>query len=181
VNGFESRKKSEHIWQIRKIFFENYLTNIFFRFGSKGFNSYYFRERDYAISFVEFKPELTYQFNSFWRLTTAASYATQINESVLKEQAKRLSFNAEANYNAAGSYSISSKCSFIKNSYNANTNNTIAYEMLDGLQKGNNYTWSLIFQRNFTTGVQLSVIYDGRASDQAPIINIGSVQARAYF
>ncbi|MEY2800075.1 MAG: hypothetical protein RI934_1063 [Bacteroidota bacterium] len=181
VNGFESRKKSEHIWQIRKIFFENYLTNIFLRFGSKGFNSYYFRERDYAISFIELKPELTYQFNSFWRLTTAASYAKQINESVLKEQAKRLSFNAEANYNAAGSYSISSKCSFIKNSYNANTNNTIAYEMLDGLQKGNNYTWSLIFQRNFTTGVQLSVIYDGRASDQAPIINIGSVQARAYF
>ena len=181
VNGFESRKKLEHILQIRKIFFENYLTNIFLRLGSKGFNSYYFTEKNYAISFIEFKPELTYQFNSFWRLTTAASYAAQTNQSTIKEQATRLSFNAEANYNAASSYSISSKCSFIKNSYNANTNNTIAYEMLEGLQKGNNYTWSLIFQRNFSTGVQLSLIYDGRASDQAPTINIGSVQARAYF
>lgn len=87
----------------------------------------------------------------------------------------------ETSYNAAGSFSLTSKCSFIKNRYNASANNAIAYEMLDGLQIGNNYTWNFVFQRNFGSGIQLSIIYDGRASAAAPTINIGSVQARAFF
>ena len=130
---------------------------------------------------VCFKPELTCQINYFWRITTAASYATQQNNSILKEQSRRLSFNVETSYNAAGSFSLTSKCSLIKNRYNAGVNNAIAYEMLDGLQIGNNYTWNLVFQRNFGSGIQLSIIYDGRASASAPTINIGSVQARAFF
>ena len=140
-----------------------------------------FKEKNYNIDYFEFKPELTCQINYFWRITTAASYATQQNNSILKEQSRRLSFNIETSYNAAGSFSLTSKCSLIKNRYNAGVNNAIAYEMLDGLQIGNNYTWNLVFQRNFGSGIQLSIIYDGRASASAPTINIGSVQARAFF
>ena len=181
VNGYDNKNKSEHIWQVRAIFLENYLANGVIKYGSKAYQSLNFKEKNYNIDYFEFKPELTCQINYFWRITTAASYATQQNNSILKEQSRRLSFNVETSYNAAGSFSLTSKCSLIKNRYNAGVNNAIAYEMLDGLQIGNNYTWNLVFQRNFGSGIQLSIIYDGRASASAPTINIGSVQARAFF
>ena len=181
VNGYDNKNKTEQIWQIRTIFLENYLCNGFIKYGSKGYQSLSFKEKNYNIDYIEFKPELTCQINYFWRITSAASYATQQNNSILKEQSRRISFNMETSYNAAGSFSLTSKCSFIKNRYNASANNAIAYEMLDGLQIGNNYTWNFVFQRNFGSGIQLSIIYDGRASAAAPTINIGSVQARAFF
>ena len=181
VNGYDNKNKTEQIWQIRTIFLENYLCNGFIKYGSKGYQSLSFKEKNYNIDYIEFKPELTCQINYFWRITSAASYATQQNKSILKEQSHRISFNMETSYNAAGSFSLTSKCSFIKNRYNASANNAIAYEMLDGLQIGNNYTWNFVFQRNFGSGIQLSIIYDGRASAAAPTINIGSVQARAFF
>ena len=181
VNGYDNKNKSEHIWQVRAIFLDNYLGNGVIKYGSKAYQSLNFIEKNYNIDYFEFKPELTCQLNYFWRITTAASYATQKNNSILKEQSRRISFNMETSYNAAGSFSLTSKCSFIKNRYNAGENNAIAYEMLDGLQIGNNYTWNLVFQRNFGSGIQLNIIYDGRASASAPTINIGSVQARAFF
>ncbi len=181
VNGYDNKNKTEQIWQIRTIFLENYLCNGFIKYGSKGYQSLSFKEKNYNIDYIEFKPELTCQINYFWRITSAASYATQQNKSILKEQSHRISFNMETSYNAAGSFSLTSKCSVIKNRYNASANNAIAYEMLDGLQIGNNYTWNFVFQRNFGSGIQLSIIYDGRASAAAPTINIGSVQARAFF
>ena len=181
VNGYDNKNKTEQIWQIRTIFLENYLCNGFIKYGSKGYQSLSFKEKNYNIDYIEFKPELTCQINYFWRITSAASYATQQNNSILKEQSRRISFNMETSYNAAGSFSLTSKCSVIKNRYNASANNAIAYEMLDGLQIGNNYTWNFVFQRNFGSGIQLSIIYDGRASAAAPTINIGSVQARAFF
>ncbi len=53
--------------------------------------------------------------------------------------------------------------------------------MLEGLQEGANMTWELTNQQNLSKHMQLSVSYNGRHSEDIPIIHTGGVQVRAFF
>ena len=65
--------------------------------------------------------------------------------------------------------------------YNAPENTPIAYEILEGLKKGTNYTWGVSLQRNLSNSIQLNLNYEGRKPQGTNIIHTGGVQARAFF
>ena len=89
----------------------------------------------------------------------------------------------ELKYNKAQQSSLSAKFNFILFTYNGEANSSLSYEMLEGLQPGNNYTWNLTYQRTLANNIQLNLSYDGRKSESAAgrIVHIGNVQVRAYF
>ncbi|NTW34117.1 MAG: hypothetical protein HGB12_16115, partial [Bacteroidetes bacterium] len=87
----------------------------------------------------------------------------------------------ETKYNVLSKGSLIFKFEYIKIAYNSPENSTIAYEMLEGLKKGDNSTWNLSYQRNISTNLQLDLSYNGRKSIGSKIIHVGSVQLRAYF
>jgi hypothetical protein len=66
-------------------------------------------------------------------------------------------------------------------SYNAQANTPIAFEMLEGLKAGTNFTWGLNIQRNLGSGLQLSVNYEGRRPAGLKTIHTGGAQVRAFF
>ena len=45
VNGYDNKNKSEHIWQVRAIFLDNYLGNGVIKYGSKAYQSLNFKEK----------------------------------------------------------------------------------------------------------------------------------------
>ena len=65
--------------------------------------------------------------------------------------------------------------------FNQQENTPLAYEMLEGLKAGINYTWNASIQRNISSALQLSFNYEGRKSEGVGIIHTGGVQARAFF
>jgi hypothetical protein len=73
------------------------------------------------------------------------------------------------------------KTDFILIQYNDNQNTPIAFEMLNALKTGQNFTWNLSYQRNLTNNMQISITYDGRKSPGNKIIHIGGAQVRAFF
>jgi hypothetical protein len=54
-------------------------------------------------------------------------------------------------------------------------------ELLGGLKPGTNMTWSLSVQRNLSNNLQVDITYNGRRSDDVPIIHVGGAQVRAFF
>ena len=74
-----------------------------------------------------------------------------------------------------------SKFSLIQIGYNAVGNSPVAYEMLEALQPGKNYTWNVGMQRNISKSLQISLNYDGRKPEGIKTIHTGSMQARAFF
>ncbi|MBA3901509.1 MAG: hypothetical protein H0X62_15115, partial [Bacteroidetes bacterium] len=70
---------------------------------------------------------------------------------------------------------------YIVNEFNEAENTLLAFEMLEGLQIGNNITWSLSYQRNLANNMQINLNYTGRTSDAAPTVHTGGVQVRAFF
>ena len=87
----------------------------------------------------------------------------------------------EFKYNQLDKGSLNGKLNFIQITYNDLENSAIAYEMLNALKIGSNYTWGLSYQRNLSNNLQVSINYDGRKSANSKIINIGGAQVRAFF
>ncbi|HPD54768.1 MAG TPA: hypothetical protein PLI08_12540, partial [Bacteroidia bacterium] len=69
----------------------------------------------------------------------------------------------------------------IRIDYNAPDNSQLAYELLEGLKDGDNYTWGLSLLRSLGKSMQLTLNYDGRKSTGSPVVHTGGVQFRAFF
>jgi hypothetical protein len=53
--------------------------------------------------------------------------------------------------------------------------------MMEGLRIGENYVWSLSYQRVLSKNLQLSIQYSGRKSGESKIIHTGGMELRALF
>ncbi|MBT8269264.1 MAG: hypothetical protein KJN59_08570, partial [Bacteroidia bacterium] len=76
---------------------------------------------------------------------------------------------------------INGEFNYFSNKFAGNSNSPVAYQMLEGLQPGTNFTWSLIAQKKITKFLDLNLNYFGRKSESSRTIHTGSVQLKAYF
>ena len=60
-------------------------------------------------------------------------------------------------------------------------NSSIAFEMLEGLKTGNNFTWGLSYQRKIAKNLQINFNYNGRKSEDTKAIHSGGMELRAFF
>ena len=65
--------------------------------------------------------------------------------------------------------------------FNGSTNTPVAYQMLEGLQPGKNFTWSLLAQKKLTDFLDLNLNYFGRKTETSKTIHTGTIQLKAYF
>jgi hypothetical protein len=60
-------------------------------------------------------------------------------------------------------------------------NQQLQFDMLRGLQEGNNFIWNIGIDKTFAKLLQLSVIYDGRKVGDNSMVHSGRMQVRAIF
>jgi hypothetical protein len=65
--------------------------------------------------------------------------------------------------------------------YNQLENNTISYEMLEGLTAGNNFIWNATYQTKLFEYLQLNLQYEGRLTNDNRLIHTGFLQLKALF
>ena len=126
-------------------------------------------------------PKLSYLFNDNTRLE--AFYTLNRKENTLGE----LELLNQQNFGMAFAYSNAEKVSFnieanyIKNSFSGSAFSPVAYQMLEGLQPGSNFTWNVLAQKRLTKFLDLNLAYFGRNSEDSRTIHTGTVQLRAIF
>lgn len=181
-NGFDNRKRNEAGVRIRTSPVRSTNVNLSVNQGKKNYTSELFTQRNYRINYLELLPEFNYQFSSDLRLTFAGVYGNQHNADIYGgEKNTNITFTTESRYNVLKRGVLTGKISYINNQFTGNSNSTIGYEMLSGLQTGNNYTWGLGLQRTIGNGIQLNLNYEGRKSPMVNVVHTGSMQVRAYF
>lgn len=181
-NGFDSRRRNETGLRIRTSPMRSTNVNFTFNQGKKNYSSELFTQRNYQISYLELLPEFNYQFSTNLRLTFAGVYGHQHNAQVYGgEKNQNITFTTETRYNVLRKGVLTGKVSYINNQFTGSSNSTIGYEMLSGLQIGNNYTWGLGLQRTVGNGIQLNINYEGRKSPAVSTVHTGNMQVRAYF
>ncbi|MFI5163949.1 MAG: hypothetical protein ACHQHP_01745 [Bacteroidia bacterium] len=148
-------------------------------------NSKFFTTNNYRIFYYETEPKISFQPTGSFRISLSYKYSQKLNTLVIEPnpQAKSIAqnFGGELKYNALNKGSLNVKANFIQISYNDVENSPLAYQMLDGLKTGNNYTWSVGYSRTLANNIQLTLAYEGRQSPGIKVINTGNAQVRAFF
>jgi len=182
TNGIESRQNLTRAiktrWNITRIFTISLLTAN----GAKSSVSEFFNNRNFEIKSIEAEPKFTFQPNAKFRISVLYTYEEKKNNEFFGgEELVSQKAGTEIRYNVASKGSFRAGFNYIENEFSVTNNASLTYEMLEGLQQGANMTWELTYQQNLSKHMQLSLNYNGRKSEETPIIHTGGVQVRAFF
>ena len=182
TNGFETRENSTHEWRWRWNITRLWSISNNHVFSIKSYESEFLTTRNYKITAYNLEFKCSYQPNTAFRISSFYKHDKKQNiilDGFQKAELNDIGF--EFKFNQPDKGSLTGKADFIIISYNAPTNTPLAYEMLNALTTGYNYTWGVSYQRNLTQTIQISINYDGRKSANGKIISIGGAQVRAFF
>ncbi len=187
-NGIDSRSNRFFSARIRTNFTRILSLNNEFKYGYKSNLSQLLQSRNFNIRYLETPTELFIQPNTKWRIGVTYRFSMKDNlgfnedTSVTRGQQAvihDIGIELKTNFILKGQLGV--KFNYINISYNDLDNTALAFEMLEGLKTGSNFTWGATFQRTIGNNLQLSINYDGRKSDNANFIHIASMQIRAFF
>ena len=140
-----------------------------------------FQSRNYLLENQEVEPKISFlsglnaSIDLFYRFSEKKN---QIGDKELLEQHKLgLAFT----YSNRQKHSIYGEINYIDNSFTGNALSPVAYQMLEALQPGTNFTWTMLIQKKITDYLDINFDYQGRKSDDTRMIHTGSVQLKAYF
>jgi len=88
-----------------------------------------------------------------------------------------LSFTLTNNQKSA----VSGEVNYFSNAFDGNANSPVGYQMMEGLQPGKNFTWTLLAQKKITKFLDLNLNYFGRKTETSKTIHTGTIQLKAYF
>jgi hypothetical protein len=181
-NGFESRSDRFHEVGARWTLSKGVTGLLRNRIGQKRALSDFVSGRNYFIRYQEIAPELQWQPNTTQRVSVKGRYVVKNNEDELGGQAAEiLDLGVEAKWSDPSKGLLQADFHWVEITYDGENNNALAFEMLEALQVGRNFTWSASIQRTVGKNLQLNLVYNGRKSASTPSIHTGGVQLRAFF
>jgi hypothetical protein len=158
-----------------------WLVDLSSRLTQKSLASENFANRNYELDGVELQPKLSYlldenqQFDVFYRFSDEANAIG--GEEQLVQNELGASFRLAKNEK----YNINGEVSYISNDFTGQSFTPVAYEMMEGLQPGDNFTWRIFVQRKIFEFLDLNVNYFGRKSEGSDTVHTGNIQLRAFF
>lgn len=181
ANGTESRFIHSWLLNTRSYFKRVYGVTLSLKYGNKENYSAFFT-RNYNIRFYEAEPHFSIQPGTVFRTTFIYKYQDKQNiYGDATEHATLSTFGAEVKYSSFKNGVVSFTFNLISIGYNADANSPIAFEMLESLKRGKNFTWDLNVQKNLSGNLQIGIGYQGRKPQSERMIHTASVQARAIF
>lgn len=179
-NGFESRVDEYHAAGIRWNIITDFTIFVETKLGQRGASSDFLTGRNFEIDYYSVQPKMTWQPNTKARINLLAQFADKRNTAGT-ETALMRKLSSDLTLNSPEKGSVQAEVSFYAISFNGEGNNSLAFEMLEGLSSGFNFTWSAGAQRTIGKNLQLGLQYNGRKPrDRAPV-HAGGVQIRAIF
>lgn len=148
--------------------------------GLKSYNSDFFDTKNYAIKYEQAKLDFVFQPSMNMRLSFFGEFKHKENQDS-PVFSRQMSPGVQYRNNALFQGMISVRVAYTYMQYNGEGNSSLAYQMLEALQVGNNYNWTLSFQKRLANGLQINLNYQGRKPADSKIIHTGGLQVRAYF
>jgi hypothetical protein len=160
---------------------ESYLLNLKTEFGTNSSASENFEQRNFKLETLDLQPRLSYLFNEQSRIEAFYGFGRKDNQLGEMEKLTQQDLGIAFSYANAAKLSLNGELKYINNNFSGSAFSPVAYQMLEGLQPGTNFTWNLIAQRRLTQFLDLNISYFGRKSESTRTIHTGTVQLRAFF
>jgi hypothetical protein len=180
TNGFESRSLEEHLVRVRYNFAEHFSFIGQGILGRKELASDFLASRSYMLDTYSASPEFAWQPNTNIKVALNGRYGEKKNSFNLEQSILRKA-GVTMRYSQMGKGSVQGEFNLLNVSYSGEGGTALAFEMLEGLQKGINMTWNLGVQGKVAKNLQLNVNYNGRRGESGRAIHQGGMQVRAFF
>ena len=179
--GFQENKLTNHQLNFNHKFATNWLANALASFGTDESLSENFANRNFNIEEERFQPKLSYLFSENAQFDVFYQYTSKQNTIGSLESLKQNNYGFSFTYNKAEKIALTGEFNFFQNEYEGNANTPVGFQLLEGLQPGKNFTWSLLAQKKLTKFLDLNLNYFGRKTESSKIIHTGTIQLKAYF
>ena len=182
VSGFDSRERALHQenirWNItRKITFQTSTEQ-----EVKINKSDYAPNKNYKLINTSAEVRLTVQPSTVFRTSFSGSYREKQNMIEFGGQKAYITdIGWDLKFNQLKKGVVNATVNYIMINYVGESNTSVAFEMLEALQPGNNITWNFSYQRTLANNLQLTINYMGRKIEENNAIHTGGVQVRAFF
>ena len=179
--GSQENKNTSHQLQYLHLYGKSWLLNLAGKTISTSLASENFAAKNYEIEGFQIAPKLTYLFSksTSWDVFYEYQKKTNLLETLANLQQNR--FGSSFTYSGKKQFTMNGEVSLFQNKFDGNELAPVAFQMLEGLQVGENLTWRLLIQKNLTQFLDINLNYQGRKSETSAAIHTGSVQLRAYF
>jgi hypothetical protein len=179
--GSQEAKNSSNQLQYNHLYRKSWLFGMFAKTINTSIVSENFPDRNYDLKGYQLAPKISYLFtkSTSWDLF----YELQNKENQIGNLETLLQnrFGTSFTYAGQNKLTMNGEISFYQNKYVGNEFSSVGFQMLEGLQTGQNLTWRLLMQKKLTNFLDINLNYQGRKSETSQTIHTGSVELRAYF
>lgn len=179
--GLQRNILTSHQLNFNHKFWEVWLLNLKGTTDVNSSSSEGFQNRNYELRGNEVNPKISYLLNLQTRFDVFYHLKNKTNHLGDRESLAQQTWGVSFAYSNAEKISINGEFNYIDNSFKGSAYSPVAYQMLEGLQPGTNFTWRSLFQKRITDYLDASLMYYGRKSEHSKAVHTGSVQLRAFL
>jgi len=179
--GSQENELKLHQLQFQHKIKENWQLGLLAEQSKNSTNNESFSSRNYKIDALHIAPSLAYYFTKSHFFKSEYSLHAKNNQIGELETLKQQKISLTYNYSNNKQTTLSTEINILKNQFTGNNYSAVGYQMLEGLQPGNNMTWSILWSHKINTFLFLNLNYNARANTFSNTIHNGNVQLRAQF
>ena len=179
--GSQDSKNNSHQIQYYHLYRKSWLFSAFAKTIQTSVQSENFPEKNYTITGYQLVPKISYLFSK--NTSLEVFYEIQNKENTIGnfETLMQNRWGTSFSYANSKEITMNGEISFYQNKFNGNEFSSVGFQMMEGLQTGQNITWRLLLQKNITEFLDINLNYQGRKSESSRTIHTGNIQLRAYF
>ncbi len=179
--GSQQNTNNSHQLQYTHLFQKSWLFNSSAAQSTAKSLSDNYVARNYNLQTLGIDAKITYLFSKNTSLSVFYKNQTKTNQNPTSENLNQNHFGTQFNYNNQQNITLNGEISLYSNQFTGDPTTPVAFQMLEGLQPGQNSTWRLLLQKKITQYLDVNINYQGRKSTNSPTIHTGNVQLRAFF
>ena len=179
--GLTENNLESHQLNFNHKVWESWLLNLKASLGSNESISENYASRNFKLDSYDINPKISYLLNAQTRFDIFYKFLNEENLLGEKERLEQQKLGFSFAYSQAQKISIQGEFNYIENVFSGSAFSPVAYQMLEGLQPGTNFTWQLLFQKKITKYLDANFSYFGRKSESTSTVHTGTIQLRAYF
>ncbi|MEM1324194.1 MAG: hypothetical protein AAGG75_28305, partial [Bacteroidota bacterium] len=149
------------------------------RRGRREADSEFFNNKDFRIESYAFGPEIDWQPGQDFRFNLQMTLGEEENR--LSEGNGERSQRTEGQLQANFRRWLDMRIRYVDIELAGDASSPVGFALLNGLQPGRNWLWTLNATRQLGQFLQLTLSYEGRQTGIAPTVHVGRAQVTAIF
>ena len=140
-----------------------------------------FVNKNWQLNETDALSKFTFLYHRDHRFSVFYHFKNKRNQLLDFEKLQQQNLGVSYFYIKKNKSQINTEINLFLNDFKGNQNSPVGYQMLEGLQAGKNYTWSLLYLQKLNSFLNINFSYLGRKSENSNTIHTGSIQLRANF